>query len=133
MQHTSQDLVRRYWQAANARDWAAFAELLAEDIVYEVPQTRERVRGRAAYLVFNQTWPGNWEAELLRVVGEGKSQGGQAVSEIAFHVRDAHGVRTETGISFFEFDATARICRIVDHWPAPYAPPPRACDCIERF
>ncbi|MBB4842620.1 ketosteroid isomerase-like protein [Paucibacter oligotrophus] len=125
----SQQKVRQYWQAANARDWAAFAELLAEDIVYEVPQTRERVRGRQAYLRFNQTWPGDWEAELLRLLGEGD----QAVSEIAFHLRQADSVKTETGISFFEFDAAGRICRIVDHWPAPYEPPPRACDCIERF
>lgn len=129
MQDSRAELVRRYWQAANARDWAAFADLLAEDIVYELPQTRERVRGHTAYLIFNQTWPGDWEAEVLRVLGEGD----QAVSEIAFHVRDAHGVRTETGISFFQFDTAGRICRIVDHWPAPYAPPPRACDCIERF
>lgn len=130
MQHSSQDLVRRYWQAANARDWAAFADMLAENIVYEVPQTRERVRGRAAYLIFNQTWPGDWEAELLRVLGEGD----QVVSEIAFHVHHGDGLSlsTETGISFFEFDTAGRICRIVDHWPAPYEPPPRACDCIER-
>lgn len=131
--NAKQQKVRRFWQAANARDWAAFAELLADNIVYEVPQTRERVRGRPAYLTFNRTWPGDWEAELLRVVGGGKGEGDQAVSEIAFHLRQADGVRTETGISFFEFDAAGRICRIVDHWPAPYEPPPRACDCIERF
>ena len=28
--------------AANDRDWDAFADLLAEDVIYEGPQTRER-------------------------------------------------------------------------------------------
>lgn len=41
------EVVTAYWAAANARDWGSFRDLLAEDVVYEGPQTRERVRGRA--------------------------------------------------------------------------------------
>jgi SnoaL-like domain len=41
---------RGYWAAAEARDWDAFVKLLAVDVVYQGPQTRERVRGRAALL-----------------------------------------------------------------------------------
>ena len=50
-----QQLVSQHWQFANARDWTAFANLLAEDLVYEVPQTRERVTGRAGYVDFFAT------------------------------------------------------------------------------
>ncbi|HEV2240142.1 MAG TPA: nuclear transport factor 2 family protein [Streptosporangiaceae bacterium] len=47
------EIVAAYWAAAEARDWARFGGLVAEDVVYEAPQTRERVRGREAYVRFN--------------------------------------------------------------------------------
>lgn len=123
--NTPRERVLRYWQAANDREWQTFAELLAEQIVYEVPQTRERVRGRANYVEFNRTWPGLWRADIQQLVADDH----QAVSVIAFHVDGT----TETGISVFDFDGDGRIARITDHWPVPYAPPARACDCIERY
>jgi nucleotidyltransferase/DNA polymerase involved in DNA repair len=46
-------VVAAYWAAAEARDWETFGTLVAEDLVYEGPQARERVRGRAAYVRFN--------------------------------------------------------------------------------
>ena len=46
-------VVTAYWTAANDRDWVAFGDLVAEDVVYEGPQSRERVRGRANYVRFN--------------------------------------------------------------------------------
>jgi len=54
-------VVTAYWEAANSRDRAAFGDLLAEDVVYEGPQARERVRGRANYVRFN--------VERVRVTG----------------------------------------------------------------
>jgi ketosteroid isomerase-like protein len=42
------ELVRRYAAALGARDWDAFAALLADDVVYRLPQTGEVVRGREA-------------------------------------------------------------------------------------
>ncbi len=36
-------LARRYIETMEARDWEAWTALLAEDVVYEMPQTRERV------------------------------------------------------------------------------------------
>ena len=54
------DLVSAYWAAAEQRDWDAFGALVAENVVYEAPQTRERVRGRSAYLRFNREgFPGD--------------------------------------------------------------------------
>lgn len=46
-------VVAAYWAAAESRDWDTFADLVAEQVVYEAPQYRERVRGRLAYLRFN--------------------------------------------------------------------------------
>jgi ketosteroid isomerase-like protein len=43
---SAKEVVAAYWAAAEARDWDAFGTLVAEDVLYEVPQIRERVRGR---------------------------------------------------------------------------------------
>jgi hypothetical protein len=37
--------VETFWATAQARDWEAFAGTLAEDVVYTLPQTRERISG----------------------------------------------------------------------------------------
>jgi len=116
--------LERHWQAGNARDWVAFAALLSPELVYEVPQTRERVRGREAYVDFFRTWPGNWRADIQKILVEP----GGGVTMIDFVVDGEH----MTGISFFEL-TDGVISRITDYWPSPYEPPPRACAWIERY
>jgi ketosteroid isomerase-like protein len=122
---TAQETVTVFWAAAEARDWVAFGALLAPDVVYEVPQTRERVRGREAYVRFNAEFPGDWHVELVRAVGAGR----HAVTWI----RSRDGDTEETGISFFEFDEAGLIVRVDDFWPAPYEPPPGREHLVERF
>ena len=124
MSESNKNLVRKYWAAAIARDWITFAELLHEDIVYDVPQTRERVRGRSAYVEFNESYPGDWTLEIDALVADD----GQAVSRISFVVNG----EVETGISFFEF-RDGLIYRIKDYWPVPYEPPLRTTQRIERI
>lgn len=92
MINTPKELVERYWQTANNRDWQAFGTLLHEDIVYEIPQTRERIRGRAAYIDFNTTYLGDWTLEIVRLVADQH----HAVSQITFRVNN----QEQTGISF---------------------------------
>lgn len=124
MSESNRALVRKYWDATTARDWLAFGELLHEDFVYEVPQTRERVRGRSAYVEFNVTYPGDWKLEIDALVVDDD----HAVSRISFAVNG----EVEAGISFFEF-REGLISRIRDYWPAPYEPPVRATQRIERY
>jgi ketosteroid isomerase-like protein len=60
------DVVTAYWTAAEERDWDAFGALVAEDVVYEAPQSRERVRGRNAYVRFNREGcPGDWHLRMV--------------------------------------------------------------------
>ena len=47
------ETVTRFWEGVDRRDWDAVGATLAPDVVYEVPQTRERVRGREAVVRFN--------------------------------------------------------------------------------
>ncbi len=116
-------LVERYWSALEARDWAALAATLAEDVVYELPQTRERVRGRDAYLDFNATFPGDWHIRPQRLVAGAAG----AVGKILLQ----DGEERLTAITFFEV-AEGRIVRLEEYWPEPYEPPARASRSVER-
>jgi ketosteroid isomerase-like protein len=120
------DVVAAYWAAAEARDWARFAGLLAEDLVYEGPQTRERVRGREAYLRFNtEGFPGNWHLTVHRIVGQGRHAASWIeMSDIGDHY---------PGLCFFELDGDGRIARITDFWPEPSVLPARREHLVERY
>lgn len=119
-------VVAAYWAAAEARDWQAFGDLVAEDVVYQAPQSRERVRGRAAYLRFNaEGFPGDWHLEVQQIVGAGR----HAASWIRF--TDAGS--SQPGLCFFDLDDDGRIARISDFWPEPYEPPAGRGHLAERF
>jgi predicted ester cyclase len=118
--------IEAYWAAAEARDWDAFGRLLADDVVYEVPQTRERVRGREAYIRFNaEGFPGGWHIEIERIVGEGR----HAASWITFTGSEG----SQPGLCFFELAETGLIARIHDFWPDPYEPPAGRARLVERY
>ena len=122
----SHQVVAAYWAAAEARDWETFGSLLAEDMVYEGPQTRERVRGRAAYVRFNvEGFPGDWHLAVERIVGEGR----HAASWIQFSGENG----TQPGLCFFDLDDDGRIARIADFWPDPYELPAGRAHLVERY
>jgi ketosteroid isomerase-like protein len=114
-----------YWAAAEARDWSAFGALLADDVVYELPQTRERIRGKARYLQFNVEYPGDWHLTVRRVVGEQR----QAATWCDF---TADGAPAEA-LTFFELSEAGLITTITDFWPESYAPPPGREHLVDRY
>ncbi|MGI9093903.1 MAG: nuclear transport factor 2 family protein [Mycobacteriales bacterium] len=66
--NTAHDAVAAYWAAGEARDWQRFGDLLSEQVVYEAPQSRERVRGRESSVRFNaEGFPGDWHLRVTRV------------------------------------------------------------------
>lgn len=67
-------VVETYWSAADARDWDAFAATLADEVLYDLPQTRERIRGKERYLRFNREYPGEWRVRVERVVADGEGR-----------------------------------------------------------
>jgi predicted ester cyclase len=120
------DVVAAYWAAAEARDWAAFGLLLAEDVVYEGPQTRERVRGRDAYLRFNaEGFPGGWHLQVQRIVGEGQ--------HAASWIQMSEGEEHYPGLCFFDLGPDGLIARITDFWPTPYELPADRAHLVERY
>ena len=121
------DIVRAYWIAANDRDWNAFAELLADGVVYEGPQTRERVRGASNYLRFNiEGFPGDWHLRIIRIVGQDR----HAASWIDFTNADG---TSQPGICFFELNDQDKITRITDFWPDPYELPAQRRHLVETY
>lgn len=119
--------VERYWSAAGHRDWDAFAATLADEVVYDLPQTRERVRGKERYLTFNQEYPGDWRVRVERIVAD--PDGRQAAARTLFTV----GERDMPAVHFFTFDAQGLICEITDFWPEPYEPPAGREHLVERY
>ncbi len=121
------DVAAAYWAAAEARDWDRFGALVAEDVVYEMPQTRERVRGRAAYVRFNADgFPGHWHLAVERIVSGEQD----AASVIRFTGTDGS---SQQGLCFFDFGEDGLITRITDYWPDPYEPPANRTGLAERY
>jgi hypothetical protein len=114
-----------YWAALEARDWSAFGALLADEVVYDLPQTRERIRGRDAYLRFNVEYPGDWHARVVRVVGEGR--------QVATWVRVSVGDEAQDALTFLEIDDDGRVAKVTDFWPEPYDPPRGREHLVERW
>ncbi|MDQ7904282.1 nuclear transport factor 2 family protein [Phytohabitans sp. ZYX-F-186] len=121
----SRDAVLAYWAAAEARDWPGFAALLADDVVYELPQSRERIRGKVRYLRFNVEYPGDWHLTVRMAVGEERH-----AATWAHFVTD--GVE-EQALTFFEFDDAGLIAKVTDFWPEPYDPPAGREHLVERY
>jgi len=117
---------RVFWTAAAVRDWDAFGKLVADDVVYEGPQARERVRGRAAYLRFNREgFPGQWHVTVQRIVAEQR--------HAASWIQMSEGDETYPGVCFFALDDEGRIARITDFWPEPTELPASRAHLVERY
>lgn len=91
------------------------------------PQSRERVRGRSAYVCFNREGvPGDWQVQVVKIVGGN----GAATSWISF--TDADGT-VEPGLSFFEMNQRNTIARITDFWPEPCELSVSRAHLVERY
>jgi SnoaL-like domain len=120
----NRELAERFIASLEARDWDAWAGLLHPAVVYEIPQSRERIRGRDLYLRFNQEYPGDWHLRPKVTIAD-----------------ERHGVvwfewlldgRADDAMAFFEF-ADGLITRVTDFWPEPYEPPPGREHLVERW
>lgn len=120
----NRELAERFIASLEARDWDVWAGLLHPAVVYEIPQSRERIRGRDRYLRFNQEYPGDWHLRPKVTIAD-----------------ERHGVvwfewlldgRTDDAMAFFEF-AGGLITRVTDFWPEPYEPPPGREHLVERW
>ena len=109
-------LLRAFFERLEARDWSGFADLLHPDVIYRLPQTREVVRGKDAYLRWNREYPDIWHFRLAEAYGD-------ATGGVARIDADIQGEGTVTAILFVTVDG-GLVTEINDWWPTSYDPPP---------
>lgn len=114
-----------YVDALEARDWGRLTALLAEDMVYEMPQTRERIRGRAAFVRFNVEYPGDWHLRVDRVVADGH--------HAALRLDVRLGDEKQDACVWIEVGGHGLVTRITDYWPEAYEPPAGREHLVERW
>ncbi|MFC0628095.1 nuclear transport factor 2 family protein [Kribbella deserti] len=116
-------VVRAYLDHMVARNWEAFAATLADDVEYEIPQSRERISGRENYVRFNAEYPGDWVLKVTRLLVDGNT----AAATFNFQVGGEYMV----GIGFLEL-TNGLISRVTDFWPEPYEPPTGREHLVQR-
>ncbi|MFI2783705.1 nuclear transport factor 2 family protein [Streptomyces sp. ALB3] len=119
--------LKAYWAAADARDWSAFADTLAEGVVYDLPQSRERIVGKERYVQFNREYPGDWRVRIEQIVADGEAR------QAAVRTLVTVGPEEVPAIHFFAFDPDGRITAVTDFWPEPYEPPAGRGHLAERY
>lgn len=118
-------LARRFVTTLEARDWQGFAEVLDPAVVYEMPQSRERILGRDRYVQFNVEYPGDWHLSAHTVIADGTD----AVVRFVWRAGDEEDGE---GIVFLATDGE-RITSVTDFWPEPFEPRPGREHLTERF
>ncbi|MEU5657986.1 nuclear transport factor 2 family protein [Streptomyces sp. NPDC047737] len=119
--------VEAYWAAANARDWGAFAATLTDDVVYDLPQSRERVIGKERYVRFSRAGSEDRHVRIERIVADGEGGGAAARTTVLA------GPQELSAVHFFRFDAGGRITGVTDVWPERYEPPADREHLTERY
>jgi hypothetical protein len=114
-----------YIDSLEQRDWSRLTTLLDEDVVYEMPQTRERIRGRSAFVQFNVEYPGDWHLRVRRVVADGR------LAALWLDVRV--GAEQQDACVWLEVSEQGLIDRVTDFWPEPYEPPSGREHLVERW
>jgi ketosteroid isomerase-like protein len=121
----TRSLVTGFIETLESRDWEAWSELLHPDVVYEIPQTRERIRGRERYLRFNQEFPGDWHLRVKVAIADDENG-------VAWFVWELGEAEPADAMVFFNF-ADNLITSVTDFWPEPYEPPRGREHLVERW
>lgn len=112
----TRQLIERFLSTLDTRDWAGFADVLHPDIVYDIPQSRERIRGRDRYVQFNREYPGDWHVTPTQILVDGDA----GVARFDWQV--GAGPVEEAFVFFGVRDGS--LATVTDFWPEPYDPPP---------
>lgn len=124
MNDSSRAVVERYWGLMAGNDFVAVGAVLADDFVFELPQSGERIRGRGNFAAMNAAYPahGPWRFAVRRLLVDGDA----AVSET--DVTD--GVVRGRALSLFTV-RQGRIARLVEYWPEPFPARPERASWVE--
>lgn len=123
--HATRQLIERFLATLESRDWAGFATVLHADLIYEIPQSRERIRGRERYVQFNKEYPGDWHVTPTQILIDGDA----GVARFEWRVGTAP---VEEAFVFFSV-RDGLLATLTDFWPESYDPPPGREHLVERW
>lgn len=117
-------VVQRYWALMAGNDFHAVGAVLADDFVFELPQSGERIRGREAYAAMNAAYPahGAWRFAVRRLLADG--------ADVMTETDVSDGVVHGRALSLFVV-RDGRITHLVEYWPEPFAPRPERASWVE--
>ncbi len=121
----TRQLIERFLATLENRDWAGFAAVLHPEVVYEIPQSRERIRSRDRYVQFNQEYPGDWHVSPTQILADGDA----GVARFEWRVGDSP---VEEAFVFFGV-RDGLLATVTDFWPESYDPPPGREHLVERW
>lgn len=109
----AETVVREFWRLMETNDFHAVKAVLADELVVEWPQSRERLRGPENFARMNAEYPakGRWRFRINELVA--------AEGRVVTQVSVTDGEQTAEPISFFTV-AGDRIVRMVEYWPEPF-------------
>ena len=111
------DLIERYWRAANAQDFDDLREIFADDVAVEWPQSGEHFSGKEACINIFANYPGGGPRflGLRRVQGDGDIWVGEAEAMYP-------GDKRYLVVSIFQVTGD-RIVHEVDYFAEPFPAP----------
>ena len=117
--------IRAFYTALETRDWEAVGALFDDDVVYEVPQTGERVRGRGPTCGSTASTPVTGTSSCWPCTRTTRAER----RKVAFRVAGQEMVN----LAFFRLNSDGRIVGVRDYWPEPYDPPPGREHLVSRY
>ncbi len=123
---SAEAVVREFWRLMGTNDFRAVKAVLAEELVVEWPQSKERIRGPENFARMNSEYPttGRWQFTINRLVACGE--------EVVTQVSVTDGTQSAEPVSFFTVRA-GKFVRLVEYWPEPFAPAENRRHLVERM
>ena len=119
---TARAALARHWAASDAGDFDAEHDIYDPAAVLEYPQSRERIRGRAAIQASRMAQPDRKRFTVRRIVGDGDLW----ISEIVLTYDD----QPSQVVSIMEF-AAGKVIRETQYFAAPFEPGPSRAQWVE--
>lgn len=121
---SAEAVVREFWRLMATNDFHAVKAVLADDLIVEWPQSKERMVGAEKFARMNAEYPahGPWHFTLNRLVASG--------DEVVTQVSVSDGVQHAEPVSFFTV-RDARIVAMLEYWPDPFEAPQNRRHLVE--
>lgn len=108
-------VVREFWRLMETNDFHSVKAVLADELVVEWPQSKERIRGSENFARMNAEYPakGRWRFRINELVA--------SPDRVVTQVSVTDGELVAEPVSFFTV-LNGKIVRLVEYWPEPFAP-----------